>query len=142
MPEPPFDPFSTMKMRVPHLAELLARLRGQTASRSITVIHATKPDEGEWIFANAASRLTRTGVRVFGPEPMKAKALVEQAALVGAKIAYIGELRREEDARAMRAAASFGIAAVATVTCATKDEAQHLVEILGPWSSYDLAVLA
>lgn len=142
MPQPPFDPFSTVKMRVPHLPELLARLRDASIARNVTIIHAAKPDEGEWIFTNAASRLTRNGVRVFGPEPMTAKDLVEQAALIGAKVAYIGELRREEDARALRAAASFGIAVVATITCAEKDEAQRLVEILGPWGSYDVALLS
>jgi len=141
MSDPPFDPFSTTRMSVPHLSELLARLRDEEARRSITIIHAKTPDEGEWIFSNAASRLTRSGIRVFGPEPMKAQALVEQAAHIGAKVIYIGELRREEDARAVRAAATFGIRTVATVTANTKEEARRLVDILGPWTGYDLVLL-
>ncbi len=141
MGQPPFDPYPTIRMSVPHLAELLARLRDDDARRSVTIIHATKPEEGEWIFSNAASRLSRSGVRVFGPEPMKAKDLVEQAAHIGAKVIYVGEMRREEDARAIRAAASFGIRTVATVTAEHIEETQRLVEILGPWTGYDLAVL-
>jgi len=141
MARPTFDPFSTTSMSVPHLPELLARLRDDEARRSVTIIHTTSPDAGEWIFSNAASRLTRAGVRVFGPEPMKAQALVEQAAHIGAKVIYVGEMRREEDARAIRAAATFGIRTVAAVTANTKEEAQRLVDILGPWTGYDLAVL-
>ncbi|HEY8321708.1 MAG TPA: hypothetical protein VIG46_08000 [Candidatus Baltobacteraceae bacterium] len=136
-----FDPFSTTSMSVPHLSELLARLRDETTRRSITILHATRPDEGEWIFSNAASRLTRSGIRVFGPEPMKAKDLVEQAAHIGAKVIYVGELRREEDARAVRAAAAFGIRTVATITAGSIEEAQRLLEILGPWTAYNLALL-
>lgn len=141
MAGPKFDPFSTTSMSVPHLSELLARLRDEETRRSITVLHASRADEGEWIFSNAASRLTRSGIRVFGPEPMKAKDLVEQAALIGAKVIYVGELRREEDARAVRAAASFGIRTVATITAASIEEAQRLLEILGPWTAYNLQLL-
>lgn len=136
-----FDPFSTTSMSVPHLPELLARLRDEETRRSITILHAKRADEGEWIFSNASSRLTRSGVRVFGPEPMKAKDLVEQAAHIGAKVIYVGEMRREEDARAIRAAAAFGIRTVATVTAPTIEESQRLVEILGPWTGYNLSIL-
>jgi len=136
-----FDPFSTASMSVPHLSELLARLRDETTRRSITILHASRPDEGEWIFSNAASRLTRSGIRVFGPEPMKAKELVEQAAHVGAKVIYVGELRREEDARAVRAAAAFGIRTVAGITAGSIEEARRLLEILGPWTGYNLELL-
>lgn len=128
-------------MSVPHLSELLARLRDEETRRSITILHTRNSEEGEWIFSNAASRLTRSGVRVFGPEPMKAKDLVEQAAHIGAKVIYVGEMRREEDARAIRAAATFGIRTVAAITASTKEEAQRLVDILGPWTGYDLAIL-
>jgi stage III sporulation protein SpoIIIAA len=141
MAQPPYDPFSTTSMSVPHLTELLARLRDETARRSITIIHASKAEEGEWIFSNAASRLSRSGIRIFGPEPMKAKDLVEQAAHIGAKVIYVGELRREEDARAIRAAATFGIRTVATITASQLEETQRLVEILGPWTGYDIAIL-
>lgn len=141
MAGPQFDPFSTTSMSVPHLPELLARLRDGESRRSVTIIHATKPEEGEWIFSNAASRLTRAGVRVFGPEPMKAQALVEQAAHIGATVIYVGEMRREEDARAIRAAATFGMRTVAAVTAKTRQEAQRLVDILGPWTGYDLELL-
>lgn len=76
MAQPPLDPYSTITMKVPHLSDLLARLRDDGARRSITILYATKAEEGEWIFSNAASRLLRNGIRVFGPEPMKAKDLV------------------------------------------------------------------
>lgn len=136
-----FDPFSTTSMSVPHLPELLARLRDEETRRSITILHAKRPDEGEWIFSNASSRLTRSGVRVFGPEPMKAKDLVDQAAHIGAKVIYVGEMRREEDARAIRAAAAFGIRTVATITASSIEEARRLLEILGPWTGYNLELL-
>ncbi len=132
MRNPPFDPFPTIKMSVPHLTELLARLRDDGAHRSVTILHATRPDKGEWIFSNAASRLSRAGTRIFGPEPMMATDLVAQAAHIGAKVIYVGEMRREEDARAIRAAAAFGIRTVATVTAAKIEAAQRLVELLGP----------
>lgn len=41
----------------------------------------------------------------------------------------------------MRAAAAFGIRTVATITAPSLEEAQRLVEILGPWIGYDLALL-
>ncbi len=141
MSQPPFDPYSTIKMRVPHLTELLARLRDAAAIRSVTIIHARKPEEGEWIFSNASSRLTRAGVRVFGPEPMKAHDLVQQAAHINAKVVYVGEIRREEDTRAIKAAAQFGMKVVGTITCPQLEEARRLTELLGPWATYDFALL-
>ena len=40
-----------------------------------------------------------------------------------------------------RAAATFGIRTVATITADELEETQRLVEILGPWTGYDLAIL-
>jgi hypothetical protein len=136
------DPFPTMKLSVPHLRELLERLRSETIRHGITIVHAKRPAEGEWILSNARARLLRGSIKIVGPEPVKASDLVEQAARIGAKVVLAGEIRREEDARALRAAAALGMKPVGIITAEKLSEAQMRLAVLGPWTNYDLAMLS
>lgn len=135
------DPYPTMRLSVPHLRPLLERLRSEALRHGITVVHAKRPGEGEWILSNARARLLRGTTKLVGPEPVKASDLVEQAARIGAKIVFVGEIRRDEDARAMRAAAALGMRPVGFVTTEKYSEAEALLAMLGPWTNYDLALL-
>jgi hypothetical protein len=135
------DPFPTIRLTVPHLRELLERLRSDDIRHGITVVHAKKPGEGEWILANARARLLRGSIKIVGPEAVRPADLVEQAARIGAKVVFVGELRREDDARALRVAAAMGIRPVGVITAPTLSEAQMLLAVLGPWNNFDVALL-
>jgi len=135
------DPFPTTTLSVPNLAELVTRLRDPDLHRAVTVIHAKREGEGEWILANAAARLMRSKIKVFGPEPGTAADVVEHALRIDAKVVFTGELRRNEDAIAFRKAASFGVRPVGTITVIRLVEAQMLLEAMGPWVGYNVALL-
>jgi hypothetical protein len=137
-----FDPYPTVKMAVPNLKELLARLRDGKLRNAITIVHAENPEQAEWIFATAAARLTRSGVRVFGPESLPPAGIVEQALRIGAKTVLAGEMRRADDAQALRAAAALGINIAATISKPERHQAQELLDLLGPWTNYDLLLLS
>lgn len=136
------DPFPTIKMTVPFLKELLARLRDDTLRHAITIVHAERSEEGEWILANTSARLNRSNIRVLGPEPIPPPALVEQALRMGAKVALVGEVRRAEDAQAMRAAAALGIRVAGVVTKTERREVEDLLRIVGPWGNYNVTLLS
>ncbi|MGZ3497189.1 MAG: hypothetical protein ACXWNK_16605 [Vulcanimicrobiaceae bacterium] len=142
MSKPFDDPYPTISMRVPNLVELLTRLRDDSIAHGITVVHAEREGEGDWVLANAAARLARSNVKVVGPEPIKAVDLVEHAVRIGAKLVFIGEIRREEDARAARAAAALRIKPVGIITANKLSDAQALITVLGPWKGYDIALLS
>ena len=136
------DPFPTTRLSVPNLAELVARLRDPNVARCITVVHAKRENEGEWILANAAARLMRNKIKVFGPEAGTAADIAEHAIRIGAKIVFTGDLRRDEDAIAFRRAAALGIKPVGTITVIRLAEAQMLLESMGPWRGFDVALLS
>jgi hypothetical protein len=142
MPARPDDPFNTMRLTVPNLVELVSRLRDRSLRTPVTVIHCIQDGESEWVLSTAAARLARDNIRTLGPEPIKPIDLVEHAVRVGAKVAFVGELRREEDARAARAAAALDIHPVGAITAPTREEAEALLTILGPWKGYDVALLS
>jgi hypothetical protein len=75
----------------------------------VTIVHAKRPEEGEWILSNARARLMRGTLKIVGPEAARAADLVERAARIGAQVVLTGEMRREDDARALRAAAVLGM---------------------------------
>lgn len=93
------DPFPTIRLSVPHLRELLERLRSDTIRHGVTIVHAKRPEEGEWILSNARARLMRGTLKIVGPEAVRAADLVEQAARIGAQVVLTGEMRREDDAQ-------------------------------------------
>ncbi len=141
MPELP-DPFPTTKLSVPNLAELLLRLRDKELRHCITLVHAKRQGEGEWILANAAARLSRGKIKIFGPEAGTAADVVEHGLRIDAKVVFTGELRRDEDAVAFRRAASFGVRPVGVITCIRLSEARLRFETMGPWTGYDAALLS
>ena len=136
------DPFPTTKLSVPNLTELVARLRDPALRHCVTIVHAKKEGEGEWVLANAAARLMRNNVKVFGPEPGTAGDVVEHALRIDAKVVFTGDLRRSEDAMAFRKAAALGIRPVGTITVIRLIEAKMLVEAMGPWTGFDVALLS
>lgn len=136
------DPFPTTTLSVPNLSELLARLRDPALTRCVTVIHAKRDGEGEWILANAAARLTRSSVKVFGPELGTAAGIVEHGLRTDAKVIFTGELRRSDDAMAFRKAALLGVKPVGTITVIRLIEAQMLLEAMGPWNGFDIVLLS
>ncbi len=142
MSTPPKDPFTTNAMQVPNLVALMKRLRDDTIRNSITVLHTIAEGEGEWILATAAARLARAHVRTAGPEPVRPADLVEHAVRSNAKVVLIGEIRRDDDARALRAAASLNIRTVAVITAPTRLKADHVLTMLGPWNNFDVALLS
>lgn len=142
MPEVPFDPFPTTKLTVPNLAALLGRLRNDTIKHNVTLIHAKKDGEGDWIMATAAARLKRNHVKIVGPEPGTPENLVEHALRSDAKVVFAGEIRRDPDALALRKAAALGVKAVGVITCIRLIEAQMLLETFGPWTGYDVALIS
>jgi hypothetical protein len=141
MQNPNRDLFATTTMRVPHLVPLMERMRSQERRRVITLLHVQSPEEGEWICSTAAARLARENVRVLGPEALKPLDLIEQAIRSSSKFVFAGEIRREEDARALRAAATLGIRAVGYVVRERRHDAENLLTLLGPWNSFDFALL-
>ncbi len=137
-----YDPFPTVTLSVPHLKDVLARLRDASKPRSITIVHAEREGEGEWILATTAARLQRGAIRHVGPEAMTAQAVVEHAARVSAHVVLVGELRRADDARALRSAAALGIRVAAVITAAERREVENLLGVLGPWEGYDLRLIS
>lgn len=142
MADPNRELFPTTSINVPNLVQLMDRLRDENSKRSITFVHVASAEEGEWICSTAAARLARYGDKMVGPESGKMIDLVETA--IRAQVPYIfaGELRREEDARALRAAATLGIKTVAFVVRPSRKEADDLLTMLGSWGSFDVAVLS
>lgn len=142
MPEVPFDPFPTTRLSVPNLQQLVKRLRDNTLKTCVTVIHAKREGEGEWVLGNAAARLMRNNVKIFGPEAGTPADLIEHAMRIEAKVVFTGELRRDEDALAFRKAASHGLRPVGIITVIRLVEAQLMLEKMGPWVGYDVALLS
>jgi hypothetical protein len=136
------DPFPTTTLSVPNLSELVARLRDPALARCVTVIHAKRAGEGEWVLANAAARLTRGGIKVFGPEPGTAAGVIEHGLRTDAKVIFTGDLRRSDDAMAFRKAAALGVKPVGTITVIRLIEAQMTMEAMGPWHGYDVMLLS
>jgi cell division inhibitor SulA len=136
------DLFPTEKMSVPYLVPLLERLRDEQRSRTITVLHVRSFEEGEWICSTAAARLMRANVRIIGPEMAQVLDLVERAIRTGAKYVFAGQLRNEEDARAMRAAATLGIRPVGYIVKERRVDASNALTLLGSWNSYDVSLLS
>jgi hypothetical protein len=136
------DPFPTTTLSVPHLSELVARLRDPAIARCVTVIHAKRNGEGEWVLANAAARLSRGKIKVFGPELGTAADVVELGLRTDAKVIFTGDLRRSDDAMAFRKAASMGVRPVGTITVIRLIEAQMLLEAMGPWNGFDVVLLS
>jgi hypothetical protein len=134
--------FPTTSINVPNLVPLMDRLRDENRKRAITLIHVASAEEGEWICSTAAARLKRYGDKMIGPEPGKIIDLVETAIRLRVPFVFAGELRREEDARALRAAATLGIKAVAFIVRETRKDANNVVTMLGSWSSFDVALLS
>ena len=136
------DPFPTTRLSVPNLPELVTRLRDPDIKRCVTVIHAKREGEGEWVLANAAARLMRSKIKVFGPEPGTVADVVEHAIRIDAKVVFTGELRRTEDGIAFRRAAALGVRPVGTITVIRLLEAQMLLETMGPWIGFNVALLS
>lgn len=134
--------FPTTSINVPNLVPLMERLRDDNLKRSITIVHVASSEEGEWICSTAAARLARYGDKMVGPEPGRVIDLVETA--IRSKVPYVfaGEIRREEDARALRAAATLGIKTVAFIVRPSRKEADDTLTMLGSWSSFDVALLS
>jgi hypothetical protein len=120
----------------------MERLRDDDRKRSISVLHVRSLEEGEWICANAAARLTRTNLRVVGPDSAKAFDLVERAIRSSAKYVFAGQLRTDEDSRALRAAATLGIRPVGYIVREHRVDASNALTLLGSWNSYDVALLS
>lgn len=136
------DIFATTSIKVPNLVSLLDRLRDENLRRAITLLHVHSPEEGEWICNTANARLHRErNVKITGPEPGRVIDLVEQALRSKVAIVFAGDMRREGDARALRAAATLGIHPVAYIVRDTRAECNNLITMLGPWSSFDVALL-
>jgi hypothetical protein len=137
------DIFATTNIKVPNLVSLLDRLRDEQLRRSITLLHVHGPEEGEWICNTAAARLNREqNVKMVGPEPGRIIDLVEQALRLKVAYVFAGEMRREDDARALRAAATLGVRPIAYIVRETRSECNNLMTMLGPWSSFDVALLS
>jgi len=134
--------FSTTNINVPNLAPLVDRLRNETLRKPITLVHVRSYEEGEWICNTAAARLHRDNLKVVGPEAGRAADLVESAIRTKAPVVFAGELRRDEDARALRAGAVFGVRCAAYIVRETRKEANDLIMLLGPWGSHDLVLLS
>ena len=137
-----YDPFPTSTLSVPHLKDVLARLRDTSLRRAITIVHAQRDGEGDWILSTTAARLKRGPFRHVGPEPMSAQALVEHATRVSAHVLLAGEVRRVSDAQALRAAAALGMRVAAIITADERREVENLLGVLGPWENYDLRVIS
>jgi len=136
------DPFPTTTLSVPNLSELVARLRDPALTRCVTFVHAKRGGEGEWVLANAAARLSRGNVKVFGPEVGTAANIVEHGLRTDAKVIFTGDLRRSDDAIAFRKAAAIGVKPVGTISVIRLIEAQMLLEAMGPWTGFDVMLLS
>lgn len=136
------DPFPTTALSVPNLSELVVRLRDPALTRCVTLIHAKHDGEGEWVLANAAARLARSKIKVFGPELGTAADVVDHGLRTDAKVIFTGDLRRSDDAMAFRKAASLGVRPVGTITVVRLIEAQMLLEAMGPWNGFNVMLIS
>jgi hypothetical protein len=142
MSNPNRDLFPTTTISVPNLVPLMERLRDESLRRTVTILHVHSAEEGEWICSTAAARLTRNQTRITGPEYAKVIDLVERAIRSSTKFVFAGEIRREEDARALRAAATLGIHPIGFIVRERRSEADNTLTMLGSWNSFDLALLS
>jgi len=136
------DIFPTTRINVPNFVPLMDRLRDENLKRAITLLHAHSAEEGDWICSTAAARLAREKVQALGPTDGRAIDLIETGMRSKVTIVFAGELRREEDARALRAGATFGIRPVAFLVRETRKDAEDALRMLGPWGGYDLVLLS
>jgi hypothetical protein len=134
--------FPTTSINVPNLVPLMERLRDENRKRAITLVHVVSAEEGEWICSTAAARLQRYGDKMIGPQAGKIIDLVETAIRLKVPYLFAGEMRYEEDARALRAAATLGIKPVAFIVRPSRTEADNTITVLGSWSSFDVALLS
>ena len=142
MPDANRELYPTTRFNVPNFVPLMDRLRDASLKRAITLLHVRSLEEGEWICNTAAARMHREHIEMVGPEAGRVIDLIETAIRTKTHIAFAGELRRDDDARALRAGATFGIHTVAFIVRETRKEADDLVAMLGSWSSFDLAILS
>jgi hypothetical protein len=140
----PIDPFPTAKLTVPYLKELLDHVRDPEKERAIVIFHAESPEEGEWVMQNAASRLTRNKNKmlVCGPEPNRVTEILEHALRMKAQVAFAGEIRKVEDAQALRSGAALGLRVVAFLAVKDRKLFNDTVAELGPWSNVSLLSLS
>jgi hypothetical protein len=136
------DLFPTTSINVPNLVPLMDRLRDESLKRSITLLHVRTSEEGDWICSTASARLAREHVQMLAPQDGKVIDLVEQAIRSRAPAVFVGEIRREEDARALRAAATLGVRTVGFLVRETRREAEDTIAMLGGWNSFDIALLS
>ena len=127
------DPFPTTKLNVPYLKETLEHLRDPAAERLVIILHAQSPEEGEWILANVHARLARTKISAVLPEMLTVQKVLEKALYDKAPVALVGEIRRVDDAHAMRVAAGMGLKIVAFVATKERHDFDDVVAELGPW---------
>jgi 2-succinyl-5-enolpyruvyl-6-hydroxy-3-cyclohexene-1-carboxylate synthase len=136
------DLFPTSRINVPNLVPLMERLRDEALKRSVTLLHVASFEEGEWICSTASARLSREHVPHLAPQDGKVIDLVEQAIRSKIPIVFVGEIRREEDARALRAAATLGVRTVGFLVRESRHGAEDTIAMLGSWSSFDVALLS
>lgn len=136
------DPFPTAKLTVPYLSELLEKLREPKTDKLIIIFQAQNAAEGEWILANVASRLSRGSMRVHEAEPSTLMNNLEMALSKKVAVALVGELRRVDDGKALRAAAGLGLSRiVAFFAMSDRVEFDNSVKAIGPWDAVDLVSL-
>lgn len=135
------DPFPTTKLTVPYLADVLERLRDPKAKRLIVLCHSKSIEEGEWILATTAARLSRGGMKVVGPELTKATALMELALRERADAALVANIQSPEDAMAVRVACSAGLKIAGVISAPDAARFHDIVRALGPWTGYNLQAL-
>src|ERR1700722_17364837 len=141
MPNSPSDPFPTVKLNVPYLKEMLEKLRDPAQERLIILFHAASPEEGEWVLANVASRLERSHHSPFADEPLRPTEVIERALYTKVSIALIGDVRRTEDAHAMRTAAQMGLHIAGYIGVKERAQYDDMVKGLGPWTHSNLLSL-
>ena len=139
---PQRDAFPTTKLSIPNIATIVWRLRDEGIGNSVTIVHAGREGEGEWALAIAAARIARKGTKVFGPEPLAVLELLEHGLHIGAKVIFAGELRRLDEARAVRVASTMDARIVATITTPSFDEAQKLFDAMGPWMNCNTELIS
>jgi hypothetical protein len=137
----PIDPFPTIKLTVPFLSDILAKVRDEKAERTIVVFQAESAEQGDWVLQNVASRLGRSKIIVFGPEPHRPVEIIEQALRMKAVVALVGDLRRAEDTHAMRTASGMGLKSVGYIVAKERAQYAEAVAAFGPWRSYNILSL-
>jgi len=137
----PIDPFPTIKLTVPFLSDILAKLRDEKSARAMVIFQAESAEQGEWVLQNVAGRLSRGKITVFGPESHRPVEIIEQALRMKATIALVGQMRQPEDAHAMRAASGMGLKSVAYIVAKERAQYAEAVAAFGPWRSYNILSL-